>query len=64
MFWAPIPIMVRWLRSPDVRMVRKLMLGPFVVVALLLYALVFMAVALWAIAFSLVFIIEVFKPWF
>jgi hypothetical protein len=63
MLWAPIPTMVRWLRSPDVRMVRKLVLGPFVVMALLIYTLVFAALALWALALSLLFIIEVFTPW-
>ena len=61
--WLPARVMARWLRSPDVSIIRKLVLGPFVLLALVLYVLIVSGVLLVCLVFTLLLIVEFLRPW-
>jgi hypothetical protein len=61
--WFPFTMMKGWLDSPNTHLASKILLGPFVVLAMLLYAGFALGVMLWTIGLTFGLISMLMERW-
>lgn len=62
--WFPFTMMKRWLDSPNTHLASKILLGPLVVLAMLLYAGFALGVMVWTIGVTIALISTLMERWF